>query len=90
MLVILTQMAAYIFSVCRPKAERTRGDLKEESEEKKASSRVGSRPLTPVEGVPLYDKDLIRMLAEVNFVNGEVGSCSANIDLLFLCSLSCL
>ncbi|XP_076434592.1 cilia- and flagella-associated protein 46-like isoform X2 [Babylonia areolata] len=54
-----------------PKGERSRTDLKEESEEKKGSSRVGSRPLTPVEGVPLYDKDLIRMLAEVNFINGE-------------------
>lgn len=55
-----------------PKAERSRTDLKEEGEEKKAISRVGSRPLTPTnEAVPLYDKDLIRMLAEVNFINGE-------------------
>ncbi|KAK7109057.1 hypothetical protein V1264_013170 [Littorina saxatilis] len=54
-----------------PKPERSRTDMKEDGEEKKASSRVGSRALTPVEGVALYDKDLIRMMAEVNFINGE-------------------
>ena len=32
----------------------------------------GSRPTSPTPIVPLYDKDLIRMLAEVNFIQGEV------------------
>lgn len=32
----------------------------------------GSRPDSPTQVVPLYDKDLIRMLAEVNFIQGEV------------------
>ena len=31
-----------------------------------------SRPGSPDRFVPLYDKDLIRMMAEVNFINGEV------------------
>ena len=33
---------------------------------------AGSRPTSPTPIVPLYDKDLIRMLAEVNFIQGEV------------------
>ena len=78
MLQIFKDMAVQTFSVHRPKAERSRADMKEESEEKKASSRLGSRPHTPVESVPLYDKDLIRMLAEVNFVNGEVRNPALN------------
>ncbi|GFO25849.1 cilia- and flagella-associated protein 46-like [Plakobranchus ocellatus] len=55
-----------------PKAERSRSDTqREDSEgEKKTNSRMGSRPSTPV-FVPLYDKDLIRILAEVAFINGE-------------------
>ncbi|OWF46298.1 Tetratricopeptide repeat protein 40 [Mizuhopecten yessoensis] len=36
-----------------------------------------SRPTSPERCVPLYDKDLIRMLAEVSFVQGE-----ANVHLL--------
>lgn len=31
-----------------------------------------SRPGSPDRMVPLYDRDLLRMMAEVNFVNGEV------------------
>ncbi|GFS07539.1 cilia- and flagella-associated protein 46 [Elysia marginata] len=52
--------------------DRNRIDTqREDSEgEKKPGSRVGSRPSTPVV-VPLYDKDLIRTLAEVAFINGE-------------------
>ena len=33
---------------------------------------TGSRPTSPTQMVPLYDKDLIRMFAEVNFIQGEV------------------
>ncbi|KAK7482059.1 hypothetical protein BaRGS_00026751 [Batillaria attramentaria] len=58
-----------------PKPERTKTDVEktkgDDAEgDKKAGSRLGSRPMTP-QGVSLYDKDLIRMLAEVNFINGE-------------------
>lgn len=35
-------------------------------------SQPGSRPTSPDRMVPLYDKDLIRMLAEVAFIQGEV------------------
>ena len=56
----------------RPKPEKTKDSMKEDSDVQKAGSRIGSRPQTPAGEVPLYDKDLIRMLAEVNFVNGEV------------------
>lgn len=35
-------------------------------------SQPGSRPTSPERMVPLYDKDLIRMLAEVAFIQGEV------------------
>ena len=35
---------------------------------------TGSRPTSPTQMVPLYDKDLIRMFAEVNFIQGEVRS----------------
>ncbi|XP_065923991.1 cilia- and flagella-associated protein 46 isoform X6 [Magallana gigas] len=34
-------------------------------------SQPGSRPTSPDRMVPLYDKDLIRMLAEVAFIQGE-------------------
>ncbi|XP_062591392.1 cilia- and flagella-associated protein 46-like [Saccostrea cucullata] len=37
-------------------------------------SMGGSRPTSPERTVPLYDKDLIRMLAEVAFIQGEVSS----------------
>ncbi|KAL3864704.1 hypothetical protein ACJMK2_006363 [Sinanodonta woodiana] len=33
--------------------------------------KPGSRPTTPVQTGRLYDKDLVRMLAEVNFIQGE-------------------
>ena len=33
-----------------------------------------ARATSPNRGVPLYDKDLIRTMAEVNFINGEVCS----------------
>lgn len=38
----------------------------------KADSKLGTRPSSPERPVPLYDKDLIRMLAEVQFIQGEV------------------
>lgn len=38
----------------------------------KADSKLGTRPSSPERAVPLYDKDLIRMLAEVQFIQGEV------------------
>ncbi|RUS85833.1 hypothetical protein EGW08_006385 [Elysia chlorotica] len=54
-----------------PKEKRSSELQREDSEsERKPGSRVGSRPSTPVV-VPLYDKDLIRTLAEVTFINGE-------------------
>lgn len=37
-------------------------------------SQPGSRPTSPDRMVPLYDKDLIRMLAEVAFIQGEVNA----------------
>ncbi|XP_052099636.1 cilia- and flagella-associated protein 46-like isoform X4 [Mytilus californianus] len=37
----------------------------------KADSKLGTRPSSPERPVPLYDKDLIRMLAEVQFIQGE-------------------
>lgn len=36
--------------------------------------------MTPNKPVELYDRDLVRMLAEVNFINGEV----THLLLLFL------
>ena len=36
--------------------------------------------------VPLYDKDLIRMMAEVNFINGEV---SWKIGKFYVCDFFC-
>ena len=37
------------------------------------TSKEASRPATPEPQVPLHIKDLIRMIAEVHFINGEVG-----------------
>ncbi|XP_071090002.1 cilia- and flagella-associated protein 46-like [Haliotis cracherodii] len=56
-----------------PKQERSRTAERESRDEvpiEKTGSRLGSRPTTPV-SVSLYDKDLIRILAEVNFIQGE-------------------
>ena len=52
--------------------------LREKSSASKASKEPPtSRPVTPVvvqePPVKLYDLDLIRMMSEVNFINGEVG-----------------
>ncbi|XP_025093435.1 cilia- and flagella-associated protein 46-like isoform X2 [Pomacea canaliculata] len=52
------------------KQERTKGDTKEKTEDE-TDKKAGSRPLTPNKPVELYDRDLVRMLAEVNFINGE-------------------
>lgn len=40
--------------------------------DRKGPGRPQSRPSSPDRFVPLYDKDLIRMLAEVQFIQGEV------------------
>ncbi|XP_035825239.1 cilia- and flagella-associated protein 46 [Aplysia californica] len=56
-----------------PKPDKSRSDMSKEKEdepEKRTGSRVGSRPSTP-QMVALYDKDLIRMMSEVAFINGE-------------------
>lgn len=42
------------------------------AKDKDSGTGAGSRPASPEPGVPLYDKDLIRMLVEVNFIQGEV------------------
>ena len=51
-------------------------DLREKSNVSKASkepTNISSRPVTPeVPPVNLYEKDLMRMMAEVHFINGEV------------------
>jgi hypothetical protein len=44
----------------------------------------GSRPTTPTQMVPLYEKDLIRTLAEVNFINGEVIKITFDLKCFFL------
>ena len=38
----------------------------------RSDTKLGTRPSSPERAVPLYDKDLIRMLAEVQFIQGEV------------------
>ena len=38
----------------------------------RSDTKLGTRPSSPERVVPLYDKDLIRMLAEVQFIQGEV------------------
>ena len=53
--------------------ERDKSSKMAKEKEKDKESGPGSRPGTPEPQVPLYDKDLIRMLAEVNFIQGEVG-----------------
>ena len=40
--------------------------------DKSSTGDRGSRPTTPEPTVPLHEKDLIRMLAEVHFINAEV------------------
>ena len=71
-IIILDYLVSYLFFIFSPKDKSRSDTQREDSEgEKKPGSRVGSRPSTPV-FVPLYDKDLIRTLAEVTFINGEV------------------
>ncbi|ESP03735.1 hypothetical protein LOTGIDRAFT_237561 [Lottia gigantea] len=56
-------------TVSREKESREDGATSEI--EKKSTSRIGSRPTTPDQSLPLYNKDLLRILAEVNFILGE-------------------
>ena len=51
-------------------AERSGTDLSRDKV--KVKDGAGSRSASPERVVALYDKDLIRMMAEVNFINGEV------------------
>ena len=54
--------------------EKSSGKVAKGDKDKDRESAVGagSRPASPEPLVPLYDKDLIRMLSEVNFIQGEV------------------
>ena len=55
-------------------AERSGTELTLSKSSLKDMKKDSSRPVSPERGVPLYDKDLIRMMAEVNFINGEASS----------------
>ena len=48
------------------------GKEKEDEEKKTGRATVSQGPSIDMVAAPLYDKDLIRILAEVNFIQGEV------------------
>ncbi|KAK6186277.1 hypothetical protein SNE40_008346 [Patella caerulea] len=52
-------------------SKEVKEDVPPGSESEKKSSRISSHPTTPEPTVPLYNKDLLRILAEVNFIFGE-------------------
>ncbi|XP_041369926.1 cilia- and flagella-associated protein 46-like [Gigantopelta aegis] len=57
-----------------PKLERAKtseGKEKEDEEKKTGRATVSQGPSVDLVAAPLYDKDLIRILAEVNFIQGE-------------------
>ncbi|XP_064631435.1 cilia- and flagella-associated protein 46-like isoform X3 [Lineus longissimus] len=43
----------------------------EDASPRNINRQASSRPSTPTQLIPLYEKDLVRTLAEVNFINGE-------------------
>ena len=54
----------------RERSTTSKMSVKEKGE--KVEGSATSRPSSPEPPVPLYEKDLVRTMAEVNFINGEV------------------
>ena len=53
--------------------EKSESELgKERPKKEKEVKEEPTEPIAPEKGPPLYDKDLVRMMAEVNFINAEV------------------
>lgn len=69
-----SEHSAVVSSLIEQEAASSEMVLKEKSSSRlmKEQKDSNSQPSSPEPLVSLYDKDLICMLAEVNFINGEV------------------